>query len=216
MQRSRRFPETRASLLASLRDDAGASSWREFFEHYAPSIYRVARQRGKSHPDAEDILQQVMLAVSEHIGGCHYDRDRGRFHQWVQRITDSKIKDHYRRSRPEIRSDEMVAEYADDRPSPADVWEQEWRLQDMLWCLDRIAEDISPRRMQAFRMYVLEGVPVAEIAQKLNMTPGHIYVTRYHLIAMLRERMARLEEGGRGDTGGRASPAGEDLGGAGG
>ena len=163
MLQSKQFPETRLSLLSRLRDDEpGQSAWREFFERYAPAVFRVSRLRGLDEPDADDMVQQVMLAVSEHIKRFVYDRDRGRFRQWVRTIAERKITDHFRKHKPVVQLGiEHLEDRADDRPSVEELWEQEWRLQDMLWCLDQVTADISPRRMEAFRMYVLDAGPPA-------------------------------------------------------
>jgi len=203
MLQPREFPETRASLLASLNADGvpRQAAWREFFERYAPAVYRVARLRGLGDSDADDVVQQVMLAVSSHIGGFEYDRDRGKFRQWVRAVTQSKLTDLHRRRQTRSvggRAAETAVpleDYADEEPGPNEQWEQEWRTQDMLYCLDQVAADISPRRMRAFRMYTLEGVSAAETAEQLGVTVGHIYVTRNHVLKLVRQRMEELEEG---------------------
>lgn len=199
------FPDTHASLLARL-DGAGApaeTAWRQFFEAYGPAVYRVARMRGLDDCDANDVVQQVMLAVSTHIGGFQYDRDRGRFRQWVRTIAESKIGDFRRRQRSQLGSTRTAqsASILDSHPDaqvPVDeFWEREWRLQELYWCLDRIAEeDLPPRRMQAFRMYVLDGVSAAETARRLGVTVGYIYVTRNHVLKLIRRRMRDLEQTG--------------------
>jgi RNA polymerase sigma factor (sigma-70 family) len=195
MLQPRGFPETRASLLATLGDDArGQSAWREFFERYAPAVYRVARLRGLNEHDADDLVQQVMLAISAHIGDFHYDRDRGRFRHWVRTIAENKIKQQGRRRQPVISDAALLENCADAAPTADEQWQREWQVQDMLWCLDEVAADISPRRMEAFRMYALEGVPAAEVAQRLGMTIGHVYVTRHLVLNRIREQMQKLQK----------------------
>ena len=194
MLRPREFPETRVSLLASLRDDPGQSDWREFFERYAPAVYRVARLRGIDKHDSDDIVQQVMMAIARHIDGFDYDRDRGSFRQWVRKIAENKIRDH-RRS-PRLDATPMGGDWeqwADERPSVETQWEQQWHLQDILFCLDEVADNIAPRRVEAFRLYVMEGLPASEVASRLKMTVGHVYVTRTQIINRVRRRMSRLE-----------------------
>ena len=194
----REFPETRASLLASLRDAPGQSDWREFFERYAPAVFRVARLRGIDKHDADDIVQQVMMAIARHIDGFDYDRDRGSFRQWVRRIAENKIRDHRRKPRLEgAAAWGELEQWPDDSPSLETQWEQQWHLQDILFCLDEVADNIAPRRVEAFRLYVMEGLPASEVASRLKMTVGHVYVTRTQIINRVRLRMNRLE----GDNG---------------
>ena len=65
MLQSRDFPETQPSLLRSLREGGPKqSAWREFFECYAPAVFRVARHQGLDRHDAE--LPSDSLAQRRH------------------------------------------------------------------------------------------------------------------------------------------------------
>jgi RNA polymerase sigma-70 factor (ECF subfamily) len=188
MLRPTDFPETRASLLAKLGADAPSqSAWREFFERYAPAIYRVARFRGLAGPDADDIVQQVMLSMATHLGQFQYDRDRGRFRNWIRTITENKVRELGRRRKlPEVDLE------PDQQPSIDGVWAQEWRLQDLLWCLDQVSQEVAPRRMTAFKLYSLEGMSAAEVAAHLNTSVGYVYVTRHLVLNLIREKAKTL------------------------
>ncbi len=191
MLQPQNFPETRPSLLATLRDNTQHSAWREFFERYAPAVFRVARLRGMSAADGDDIVQQVMLAIASHIGRFEYDRDRGHFRQWVRRITDNKIRDLKRR--PQLPGDAGLWDCVDDAAKAEEVWEHQWRLQDIHYCLDEVGRQLSPHRVEAFRLYVLDGLSAEETAARLNMTVGHVYVTRTQIIKKIRKQMRSLE-----------------------
>jgi len=191
------FPETRPSLLACLRDgESPTSSWREFFQRYAPAVFRVARLRHLDANDADDIVQQVMLAVAKHIGSFDYNKDRGAFRNWVRQIAERKIKDFFRSRRDADIQDCFVPEAADERPSLEALWRQQWQIQDMQWCLDQVAVDFAPRRMEAFRLYVLEGVSAADVAKRCGITTGHVYVIRAHVVAKVRQLMHGLSAQG--------------------
>ena len=51
-------PETRPSLLVRLRDASQNEAWQEFTEIYEPLVYRLARQNGFQHADAQDLTQE--------------------------------------------------------------------------------------------------------------------------------------------------------------
>ena len=174
MLQSQGFPLTSPTLLADLRDGSGQSAWREFFRTYAPAIYRVGRLRGLSAEDAEDIVQQVMVVICGHISTFRYDTDRGRFRQWVRRITEYRIINLARRQRPVARDSYLLAEEPCEQHGADEVWEQQWQLQDMLFCVEQVAADVSPRRMKAFRMYALEGKTATETAETVGMTVGYV------------------------------------------
>lgn len=190
----RPFPQTSPTLLARLRDGRQESGWQEFFARYAPAVYRAARLRGLDEADSDDIVQQVMTAICTHIGEFNYDRDRGQFRQWVRRIADNMITNLRRRHRPMTCDPQLLDDHAGEAPTADDLWAEQWRLQDLHYCLEQLATDVSPRRMEAFRMYVLEGVSASETAAAVGMKIGTIYVMRNHLLNMLRKRMEALEE----------------------
>ena len=198
MLKSRPFPETRPSLLGSLGGpDQPESAWREFFGCYAPSVFRVARQRGLGTDDADDIVQQVMIVVSAHIGDFRYDRDRGRFRDWVRAVTTNKIRD-LRRRQQSAQSVVRIERFEVDQLEGSDgtaLWEQEWQVQDMLHCLKRVGREIAPNRLEAFKLYTLKGVSAEETAHRLGMSRAHVYVTRTQVIKRLRELMDELDEG---------------------
>ncbi len=195
MMQPREFPETRASLLMTMRDSGPCQvAWREFYDRYAPAIFRIARLRGFAEHEAEDVVQQVMVVIAKHIDHFDYDTSRGRFRHWVQRVTENKIVDLYRRRLRESREEASLDDRPDGRPQVDEAWAQAWEVQDMLWCLDGVAEDISPRRLQAFRLYVLEGVSAEETARRLGLTKAHVYVIRNIVINLIRQRMQDLEQ----------------------
>ena len=61
-------PTTRASLVLRLRDPEDGAAWAEFVEIYEPLIYRLAARKGFQHADAQDLLQDVLVAI-RHCSG---------------------------------------------------------------------------------------------------------------------------------------------------
>ena len=45
--------ETRLSLIARLSDHDDVAAWEEFVAIYVPLLYRLARQKGLQHADAD-------------------------------------------------------------------------------------------------------------------------------------------------------------------
>ena len=84
-------PETRASLLIRLKDRADQTAWTEFVEIYQPVIRRLALRRGMQTADAEDVTQQVLLAISKAIRRWEVDPQRGKFRTWLHRVAHNAI-----------------------------------------------------------------------------------------------------------------------------
>jgi len=202
-----KFPDTRPSLLTSLSNGPnGQIAWREFFERYAPAIYRVARFRGLSGDDADDIVQRTMVSILSHIGDFQYDRSRGQFRNWVRTIAENKIRENARKRSLPTMGGESLSQCGNDGPTIDEVWEAEWRLQDMLWSIDQVAKDVSPRRMEAFRQYALEGKTAESVAENLEMSIGNVYVTRHMVLNRVRQKIEELNKNERSS----ANPASAD------
>ena len=58
---------TRRSLLSRLRDLDDRESWRTFFDLYWRMLYNVARRSGLGEADAEDVVQETVVAVARRM-----------------------------------------------------------------------------------------------------------------------------------------------------
>src|SRR5262245_28374475 len=89
--------KTRRSLLSRLRDSEDHESWRAFFDLYWRMLYKVARRAGLCDADAQDVVQETVVAVARQIPEFHYDPTRGTFKHWLFRFVQRRVSDHLRR-----------------------------------------------------------------------------------------------------------------------
>lgn len=67
-----------------------------FVQRYRPRLEGLARLRGFSPEDAEEIAQDTMLAALEHLRSGRFE-GRSQLASWVRAIFDRRAADHYRR-----------------------------------------------------------------------------------------------------------------------
>ena len=84
---------TRASLILRLGDHEDVAAWEEFTKIYLPVIQRVATKQGLQNADAENLVQEVFLAVAHSVEDWVQREDRGRFRPWLIRIARNAAVD---------------------------------------------------------------------------------------------------------------------------
>src|SRR5207249_11589098 len=89
------FIPTRASLLGRLKNWGDQKSWQEFFDTYWKLIYSVAIKAGLSDSEAQDVVQETVLAVAKRVGEFKADPALGSFKGWLLRITQRRIADQF-------------------------------------------------------------------------------------------------------------------------
>jgi RNA polymerase sigma-70 factor (ECF subfamily) len=192
------FPETRESLLLQVRSPANREAWDQFALIYQPVIYRLARHRGLQDADAQDLAQQVLMAVASAIGTWKKNNESVRFRHWLRRVARNAIVNALSRQ-PHDRAtggssvQELLQEHPHvDAESDAQI-ELEYRREIYLRAARIVSGDIEPDTWRAFEITVIENRSIDEAAVELNKPIGTIYAARSRIMRRLREAVQELE-----------------------
>src|ERR1043166_1612064 len=88
---------TRYSLLSRLQDWDDQESWRTFFDTYWRLIHATAIKSGLSESEAEEVVQETVIAVAKGIHKFRRDRAMGSFKGWLKNLTRWRIADQLRK-----------------------------------------------------------------------------------------------------------------------
>jgi RNA polymerase sigma factor (sigma-70 family) len=192
------FPETRDSLLIQVRSPANREAWDQFALIYRPVIYRLARQRGLQDADAQDLAQQVLMAVASAIGSYEKSNESVRFRHWLRRVACNAIVNALSR-RPQDRAaggssvQELLLEQSSvDCQSDAEI-ELEYRRELYLRAAKMVRSDVDAETWRAFELTVIEGRSIDAAAGQLDKPVGTIYAARSRIMRRLREAVRQLE-----------------------
>lgn len=201
-----RFLPTRRSLLSRLRSWEDQDSWREFFETYWRLIYEVALKSGLNDAEAQDVVQETILAVAKQMPGFQYDASRGQFKSWLRQVTRRRILDHLRKdyrdpagklNAIEVESDaaaqalEITAGMTAD---PVDeVWNREWEHHIANLALERVKRRVRPEHFQIFELLVVQGWSASKVAKALEVSIPLVYVTRHRVGSLLKKEVKKLQ-----------------------
>ena len=72
------------------------------------------------------------------------------------------------------------------------VWEREWQTKLFNLAVDRVKRQVKAKHYQMFDLYVVQQVPVPEIARRLGVTATHIYVAKHRISSLIRKKIKRL------------------------
>ena len=213
---------TNSSLLVRIRTPDDTESWREFFNMYKSSIAGLAMKGGLNSVEADEVLQETMLAVSKGIGTFDYNRAEGSFKGWLftitrramyrqlrkrgpagERSTSSRSKTPQMESVTVHPSDSQVeapdgagdelASLPDTTPGLEQHFEKEWRQALLALALKRVCQQVKPKQFQMFDLYVTQQLPMSKVTRMLNVNAAQVYMAKLRVSALLRQAITALE-----------------------
>ncbi|MEJ5997532.1 sigma-70 family RNA polymerase sigma factor [Corynebacterium sp. H130] len=151
-----------------------------------PPVLRYARARigGGKHPTADDVTQEILLAVATSVSNYV---DRGRpFMAFVYGIASNKVADAHRAFAKDLSNPtDEVPDSAVEHESPesyALVSDASNRVRDLLDSLNEKAREIVTLR-------VFVGLSAEETAEIVGSTPGAVRVAQHRALASLRKQL---------------------------
>ncbi|XZE17577.1 RNA polymerase sigma factor [Pirellulaceae bacterium SH449] len=190
---------TRASLILRLQNAEDLAAWDEFVTMYGPVIFNVARSRGFQTADAENLVQEVLMAVARSVSDWLQRDNRGSFRAWLLRITRNAAVDMItqRATRP-LGGDGSEAQFhLANLPAPADLssdLDLEYEQIVFQWAAERVRESVAEHTWQAFWLTKIEEYSVEDAAAKLNTRPGNIYFARSRVMARIKELVQQYQD----------------------
>lgn len=201
---------TRHSLLERLKDWADQTGWHEFFDTYGQLIYNVAIKAGLTDVEAQEVVQETVIAVARKIGEFKADPAHGSFSAWLMKLTRWRIADQWRKRRSVVlaawdptraRRDDGDTGSTDALgrlPDPAaesalsGAWEQEWEAHLLTIALERVKHQVSPRQFQMFDLHALQKLSIQETAHTLKASVASVYMAKYRIARLLKKELAVL------------------------
>jgi RNA polymerase sigma factor (sigma-70 family) len=197
---------TRRTLLSRLRNLDDQESWRTFFDLYWRLLYNVARKSGLDDADAQEIVQDTVIAVARKMPEFRYDPARGTFRQWLLRITRRRIIDHLRRiyrqspkaevALESLDEDEEYATAAIDENASAieAAWNEEWEKSTFDAALACVRTSINPRHFQVFDYCVLKEWPASKVAATLGLNAAQVYLAKHRVAQAMKRAVRRINK----------------------
>ncbi len=194
-----------AEALAWLRNCADQQSWQEFNDFYAQLIFRFAIKAGCTETEADEVVQETLIAVSRNLPGFRYDPKACSFRTWLLNLSTWRIRDQMRKRLPgrghkrsgssEPDGTAMVERLSDPAANQLEgLWDQEWQAVLLEKAVSNVKARVDPKQWQVFDLYVLNGEAPLDVGKLLSVSIGRVYLTKHRIGAILKKEIARLKK----------------------
>jgi RNA polymerase sigma-70 factor (ECF subfamily) len=178
-----------------VRDAANDEAWRTFVDIYAPLVYGFARRQGLQDADAADVSQEVMVEVARSIRAFEYQPERGRFRDWLLRVTRRRLFRFFGRQARRVEA--SGAQDAEDEAAlaaPDPEWAESFNQRILETAMQRIRPHFESSTWRAFESVWLENRPAGEAADELSMRVHSVYVAKSRVLKRLEEEVRDIVE----------------------
>ena len=185
---------TRSSVLAAVKDTGDEAAWARFFDLYAGFVFAIARRKGLSSEDSDDIVQGVFSELARKMPTFEYDRTKGKFRSYLLGLINWRVLD---KLKADKRESELNAAYCEEEKSAAPVTEaafidQEWQNAAFDEALRRLQEEARPDHFAAFVESTVEGLDTETVMRLHGMTRDNIYQIRARFTSKLKTLVATI------------------------
>lgn len=135
-------------------------STNKIWEDFKEPLQHFIAARVENEHDAEDILQEILFKIHNHIG-CLKEEDK--LQPWIYQIARNTIADYYRRRK----SGSLVPLSEDIIDEPEEVTDES---REIIKCLRSMINYLPDKYRQAIILSEFEGLTQREMAEKLGLS----------------------------------------------
>jgi RNA polymerase sigma factor (sigma-70 family) len=192
------LPETRHSMIARLANQADIATWLEFLQVYEAAILRYCRARGLRDSDAEEVCQDVALALARQANEWETTGRSGSFRTWLfetaRRLCLKRIRD----DRTFVSLDAIAGEIPDscDGAEQTLLSRESDDHRDWLFyaAAGIVQAEVESQTWQAFWRTTVDGISPVDVANELGIGVGSVYTAKCRVMSRLRRCVNELNE----------------------
>ena len=190
--------DTSLSLLARLRCSPESESWNRLVNLYEPLIRAWLRKYDVQDSDADDLLQEVLLAVSKDVSKFDHGGHPGAFRGWLKAILVNRLRKFWRARdhRPQARGDSDIDARLARLDDPASEMSQIWNRQHDQYVLRQllalVEPHFAPSTWKAFCRVAFDGARADVVAKELKISLNAVFIAKSRVLSRLRQEAEGL------------------------
>jgi len=149
-------------------------AFEQLVSRYDRKLFRIAYHIVRNAEDAQDVVQESFIKVFQNIGRF---QAQSKFSTWLYRVAVNQSLMELRKQRAQpalmdlfvdgIEEDgQLPIELSDWRPNP----EQQYTESELRELLTRLLQELRPTLRVVFIMHDIEGQPLQEVAEELDLS----------------------------------------------
>ena len=197
-----KFLPTRRSLISRLRNSDDQESWRTFFDTYWRLIYGFAIKSGCTESEAEEVVQETIIALSRKMPQFKYDPAQCSFKGWLMHLARCRVVDEIRKRDHRLVGEQngsaahgtWIANLADPLgPELETIWKEEWEKNMIETAMQRVKRKANAQQYQIFHLHIVKKYSTEKIAEVLSISRGRVYLAKHRIAAMVKKELKLLE-----------------------
>lgn len=196
--------ETSLSLLERLRLSPENEGWNRLADLYTPLIRAWLRRYDVQDSDANDLVQEVLLAVSRDLCKFEHRGQPGAFRGWLKAILVNRLRKFWRAQdrRPQASGDSNIdarlAQLDDPFSEMSLIWNREHDKYVLRQLLALAEPHFEPTTWMAFCRVALDGAKADVIAREMGISVNAICLAKSRVLRRLRQESEGLIESSSG------------------
>lgn len=196
--------ETSLSLLQRLRRSPESDGWDRLVALYAPLIRMWLRKYDVQNSDADDLVQDVLLAVSADLSKFEHGGQLGAFRGWLKAILVNRLRkfwrgrDHRPQARGDSDIDARLALLDDPSSEMSLIWNHEHDQYVLRQLLALAEPHFEPATWMAFCRVTLDGAKPDVVAKELGISRNAVVIAKCRVLNRLRTESEGLIESASG------------------
>ena len=192
--------ETSLSLLHQLRHSPDSDAWERLHRIYAPLIQKWLIRYDMQESDADDVAQEVLLAVSKDIESFNHNGRAGAFRAWVKGILVNRLREFWRRRDRHAKTaggsdmNQRLAELDDPASQITVIWNQDHDQHVLRELLAIVRPHFEQTTWIAFCRTMFEGAKPQVVADELGISLNAVVISKSRVIKRLRQEADGLVE----------------------
>ena len=190
--------ETSLSLLERLHHSSENESWTRLTDLYTPLIRSWLRRYDVQDSDANDLVQEVLLAVSKNLGKFEHAGHPGAFRGWLKGILVNRLRNFWRARdrRREARGHSDIEARLAELEIPTSELSQLWNQEHDRYVLRQLLELVKPHfasnTWTAFCRVALKGEKPRDVASEMQISLNAVVTAKSRVLGRLRQESQGL------------------------